>query len=44
MLRKFYLVATIFMSFFDAFSQDTTKTLAITGSVDSYYRYSFSGK
>ena len=44
MLRKFSLAAATFMSFFDAFSQDTTKTFAITGSVDGYYRYNFSGQ
>ncbi len=44
MLRKFSLAMTISMSFFSAFSQDTTKTLLISGSVDGYYRYNFSGQ
>ena len=44
MLRKLFLTTTIGMSFFTAFSQDTTKTLSISGSVDAYYRYNFSGQ
>jgi len=44
MLRKFSLAAAICMSFFSAFSQDTTKTLSLSGSIDAYYRYNFSGK
>ena len=32
------------LCFFAAQSQDTTKTLAISGSLDGYYRYNFSGK
>ncbi|MGC4102497.1 outer membrane beta-barrel protein [Ferruginibacter sp.] len=44
MLRKFFLAATTAVFFFNAQAQDTTKTLAISGSVDAYYRYNFSGK
>jgi hypothetical protein len=32
------------VSFFSAFSQVTTKTLAYSGSIDTYYRYNFSGQ
>lgn len=45
MLRKFLTCATIVLaSFSSVFSQDSTKkgSLAITGSVDAYYRYNFS--
>ena len=44
MLRKFSLTAIIAVSIFNAFSQDTTKTLSISGSIDAYYRYNFSGQ
>jgi hypothetical protein len=43
MLRKFFLAATTAVFFFNAEAQDTTKTLAISGSVDAYYRYNFAG-
>ncbi len=44
MLRKLSLAAVILMPYFKAFSQDTAKTLVISGLVDGYYRYNFSGK
>jgi hypothetical protein len=44
MLRKLFLAATISLSFFIATAQDSTKSVAISGSVDGYYRYNFSGK
>lgn len=44
MLKKFYLVTAISMSFFNAFTQDTTKTFVTSGSIDGYYRYNFSGE
>jgi Putative beta-barrel porin-2, OmpL-like. bbp2 len=43
MLRKFFLAATTAVFFFTAEAQDSTKTLAISGSVDAYYRHNFSG-
>ena len=44
MLRKFSLAAAMCMSLFSAYSQDSTKTLSLSGSVDGYYRYNFSGQ
>ncbi len=44
MLRKFFLAAATSWLFFNANAQDTTKTLAFSGSVDGYYRYNFAGK
>lgn len=44
MLRKFSLAVVTPLCFFAAQSQDTTKSLAISGSLDGYYRYNFSGK
>jgi hypothetical protein len=44
MLRKFSLAGFIAISFFTAVSQDTTKTIAFSGSVDAYYRHNFSGQ
>ncbi|MGF2412510.1 outer membrane beta-barrel protein [Ferruginibacter sp.] len=43
MLRKLFLAAAAAMFFFASEAQDTTKTLAISGSVDAYYRYNFAG-
>ncbi|MCY7292631.1 MAG: porin, partial [Ferruginibacter sp.] len=42
MLRKFSLAAVTTMLFFSAFSQDTTKSFALSGSIDAYYRHNFS--
>jgi hypothetical protein len=44
MLRKIFLAASAALSFFASSAQDSTKTLAISGSVDAYYRYNFAGK
>jgi len=44
MLRKFFLAASTAVFFFSAKAQDSTKTLAISGSVDGYYRYNFNGQ
>ncbi len=44
MLRNFFLAATASLVFFNAHSQDTTKAVALSGSVDAYYRYNFAGQ
>lgn len=44
MLRKLSLAAAASLSIFAVSAQDTTKTLSVSGSVDGYYRYNFSGK
>ena len=44
MLRKLFLAATAAGLFISAYAQDSTKTLAISGSIDGYYRYNFAGK
>ena len=44
MLRKFFLAASAAVTFFSSEAQDSTKTLTVSGSVDAYYRYNFSGK
>jgi Putative beta-barrel porin-2, OmpL-like. bbp2 len=44
MLQKLFLAATAAVSFFAATAQDSTKTLAFSGSADAYYRYNFAGK
>ncbi len=44
MLRKLSLAVLAATAFFGSQAQDTTKTLAISGSIDGYYRYNFAGK
>ncbi len=44
MLRKLFLAATAVVCFFISNAQDSTKTLSVSGSIDAYYRYNFSGK
>ncbi len=44
MLRKFLLTALYAVTFFAANAQDSTKTLAFSGSLDGYYRYDFANK
>jgi hypothetical protein len=44
MLRKLFLAATAAVCFFISNAQDSTKTLSVSGSIDAYYRYNFSGK
>ena len=44
MLRKLFLAATAVVTFFASNAQDSTKTLAISGSLDGYYRYNFAGR
>ena len=42
MLRKFFTTTIVFASFNVLFAQDSTKTFAISGSIDAFYRYNFS--
>jgi Putative beta-barrel porin-2, OmpL-like. bbp2 len=44
MLRKISLSMAIAMAFFTAKSQDSTKTITYSGSLDAYYRYNFADK
>ena len=44
MLRKLSLAGVSAVCFFHVQAQDTTKTLTISGSIDAYYRYNFSGQ
>jgi hypothetical protein len=44
MLRKLFLATVTSFSIFTLSAQDSTKTLSVSGSVDGYYRYNFSGK
>jgi Putative beta-barrel porin-2, OmpL-like. bbp2 len=44
MLRKISLAAIAVLTFNALSAQDSTKTLAFSGSVDGYYRYNFAGK
>ncbi len=44
MLRNFFLAGIALCCFFSTNAQDSTKTLTVSGSVDAYYRYNFSGK
>ncbi|MEO6538171.1 MAG: outer membrane beta-barrel protein [Ferruginibacter sp.] len=44
MLRKISLAVATVLFFFTAYSQDTTKAVTFSGSVDGYYRYNFAGK
>ena len=45
MLKKITATAIVLFTFLNAsFSQDSTKTLTISGGVDAYYRYNFSEK
>ncbi len=43
MLRKLFLSAVTALSFFVSQSQDSTKAITYSGSVDAYYRYNFAG-
>ncbi len=44
MTKKITATALVLSSFFNGlFAQDSTKTLAISGGLDGYYRYNFSG-
>src|SRR5882672_12215796 len=44
MLRKISLAAIAVLAFNAINAQDSTKTLAFSGSLDGYYRYNFAGK
>jgi len=44
MLRKFSLAGVSAICFFTVGAQDSTKSLTLSGSIDAYYRYNFSGK
>jgi hypothetical protein len=44
MLRKISLASASLLLFFASNAQDSTKSLAFSGSVDGYYRYNFAGK
>jgi Putative beta-barrel porin-2, OmpL-like. bbp2 len=44
MLRKLSLAGVSAICFFSVNAQDTTKSLTISGAVDAYYRYHFSGQ
>jgi hypothetical protein len=44
MLRNFFLAGIALCCFFSTIAQDTTKTITLSGAVDAYYRYNFSGK
>ena len=45
MTKKISATAIILLAFINGvFAQDSTKTLTISGGVDAYYRYNFSGK
>ena len=44
MLRKLLIATAATLFFLNLSAQDTTKTLAISGNVDAYYRYNFAGQ
>ena len=44
MLRKLFLAGVSAVSFFTVGAQDSTKSLTVSGSIDAYYRYNFSGQ
>ncbi len=44
MLRKNLFTAIAVLAVCNVKAQDSTKTLTVTGSLDAYYRYNFSGK
>lgn len=44
MLRKLLIATAATLFFLNLSAQDSTKTLAISGNVDAYYRYNFAGQ
>lgn len=44
MLRQIFLAALTALCFFTVDAQDSTKSLTVSGSLDAYYRYNFSGE
>jgi hypothetical protein len=44
MLRKLLIATAATLFFLNLTAQDSTKTLAISGNVDAYYRYNFAGQ